>query len=88
MVCCVLHRLLMLLMIELFIGDYKGLVNYSAQEFHWIWQKWAKVRLADAELGPRDLPAEVILPAEAPQAWRGCSGWGPQTQMASGSFFA
>lgn len=34
MICCVVHRLLMLLMIELFIGDYKGLVNYSAQEFH------------------------------------------------------
>jgi len=36
MICCVVPRLLMLLMIELFIGDYKGLANCSAQECHWL----------------------------------------------------
>lgn len=45
----------MLLMIELFMGDYKGVGNDSAQEFHWTPEKVEKVE-QDAGVGLQELP--------------------------------
>jgi len=66
----------MLLMIELFIGDHKGLVNYSAEEFHGVWQKWAKIRFAGCWARTRRFAGRSHSPCWSSQAWWGAQhGW-------------